>query len=198
MDKPVKLNPRDIIKANGTNRMDIFVRWMYVEAVLNNHSEEQIKSFGDLYCKMQDERLTGREIDMGIFIRGYIPHSEIALIRNLIPNLSDKEAIQTIISKGGWLRHFNELIKSIKKDGYKEDSIIWCSKLETGHKLSSGAHRLACCLAFNFDTIPVEFSSIEKGTALSPDDYSLEWFKEHKFSQEEITLIENFYNSKSE
>tara|TARA_Y100000310_G_scaffold31733_1_gene30054 strand:- start:356 stop:556 length:201 start_codon:yes stop_codon:yes gene_type:complete len=55
-----KLNPRDIIKANGTDRMDIFVRWMYVEAVLNNHSEEQIKRRGDLYCKMQQKRIGGK------------------------------------------------------------------------------------------------------------------------------------------
>ena len=158
-----KLNPRDIIKANGTDRMDIFVRWMYVEAVLNNHSEEQIKRRGDLYCKMQQKRIGG-----------------------------------------GSTTSFNKLIESIKKDGYKENSIIHCSELiscshcnkNTGYKLSGGAHRLACCLAFNFDTIPVKLSSIEEGTALSTDDYSLKWFKKHGFSKGEITLIKNFYNSK--
>ena len=49
------LNVRDIVKAQSTNRMDIFVRYMYVEAILNN-SKKQTTRACDLYCKMQDKR----------------------------------------------------------------------------------------------------------------------------------------------
>ena len=49
------INVRNIVKAQGTNRMDVFVKYMYVEAILNN-SKKQIKSACDLYSKMQDKR----------------------------------------------------------------------------------------------------------------------------------------------
>ncbi|MBU8907592.1 capsular polysaccharide export protein, LipB/KpsS family [Desertibacillus haloalkaliphilus] len=78
-------------------------------------------------------------------------------------------------------RKFKELIESVEKQGLKKDSYV---NLDSKSHLLDGSHRVACALYFNIDEIPIQFREKRKKI-----DYSINWFKNNGFTEEEIKLI---------
>jgi len=162
------INISDIIRDSGIQRLDVFVRCMYVEAILKNHSEEQKNIAGDLYQKMQVVRSHGN-VHAHARILGQTTHTHT--------------------------KHFGHLIDSFKNKGYLEGhaNAIKCSEqLNGGTFVSDGAHRLSICLAYNFDKIP----SMLIDDGIHVFEHPHWWVENAKFSKKEMTLIEQYYRKK--
>ncbi|MDQ4679244.1 ParB N-terminal domain-containing protein, partial [Stenotrophomonas maltophilia group sp. RNC7] len=73
---------------------------------------------------------------------------------------------------------FKELIKSIERNGFSKDSSIL---VDPNLQLVDGSHRLACALYFNLKRISIN-------TQLQPVniEYSIDWFKDAGFTEEEL------------
>lgn len=78
-------------------------------------------------------------------------------------------------------KNFEELIKSFKSSGYRNDSPI---VLDQNLQLIDGSHRLACALYFSTNSVPIKIHLSSK-----PIFYGLNWFRANGFSQREIKLI---------
>lgn len=78
---------------------------------------------------------------------------------------------------------FKELIKSIERNGFSKDSSIL---VDPNLQLVDGSHRLACALYFNLKRISIN-------TQLQPVniEYSIDWFKDAGFTEEELEVIRN-------
>ncbi len=83
-------------------------------------------------------------------------------------------------TKNDTSKNFEELIKSFKSLGYRDDSPIIVNQ---NLQLLDGSHRLACALYFNIKNVPIKIQ-----LANTPI-YGLNWFRVNGFSQREINLI---------
>ncbi|HOS69974.1 MAG TPA: methyltransferase domain-containing protein [Bacillota bacterium] len=81
------------------------------------------------------------------------------------------------------LDQFIKLIQNIEQYGFDSNSsIIIDEKL----RLIDGSHRLTCALYYGISHVPVKFVQSDLDI-----DYSLNWFIENGFSENEIALIDN-------
>jgi hypothetical protein len=81
------------------------------------------------------------------------------------------------------LNRFKTLLKSINENGFDEKS---CITIDQNLKLVDGSHRLASALYFNEQNISVQFT-FSQGEV----DYTINWFKSHHFTKNEIDIILN-------
>lgn len=89
--------------------------------------------------------------------------------------LTDEQTIEE------WNR-FRQLIDSVQKHGYQEDSYVVC---DARMNIMDGAHRVAVCLYFHIPMLPVKITPQKYEC-----DYRIEWFWAHKFPRNEIGEIE--------
>ena len=88
------------------------------------------------------------------------------------------------LAKGRYLAYdltrFPQLIENFSEIGFDEETPII---VDTNEKIIEGAHRLACCIYFEIDTVPMEmWSDTEAGLE------DTEWFAKN-FTEEENNVI---------
>lgn len=136
-DKIFTMNIKNFIT---DEHIDIIVRYLYIEAYLEDKDYEKYKK---LYEKMMYKRV-GKS----------------------------------------YFNEFNKIIDSFKNNGYLKKYPI---PVNTKNKMLNGSHRLACCLYFNINPYVYVFDE--------PDhNYTIDWFKENDFTNNEIVEIINKKN----
>lgn len=81
-----------------------------------------------------------------------------------------------------WNERFKLLINSVEKRGYLENFPI---QTDVNYSIHDGAHRLALALFLGIKNVNVEIFNVEKVRR----SYTLAWFKEYKFTQQQLEII---------
>ncbi len=157
----VEVNPCELL---DENRMDIIIRYIYAKALLEN---KEVARARELYEKMIMTIHNGEE-----------------------PLANGANAYFSDYTQKRGIRDFEEafisLINSMKENGFQKEKFI---PLDADGKMINGSHRLAAALALGEKVWVLKYE-LFKGN-LSFLKFSLEWFRENGFEEEEVCFVQS-------
>ena len=143
----------------------------------------------DMLIMQHTEKLLSYQFKNGKFNRYDIVVRYLAAEDHLGKNNYGFKLYRKMQEKRGYVvveeavERYKKLIDDIDKNGFDPHSQLPVGK---NQELIDGAHRLALALYFKEPLLPLKLRKVPFET-----DYSLQWFKEHGFDQNELGMIEN-------